>query len=372
MPMRYFPHQISTQRDPKIVRLKHEHGMAGYGVYWSLLEMLYETDDCEMELDTYAISVLLGCEAELVACVINDFNLFTVDSERGRFWSEAARRTMDEYMAEQRAKREFRSERARKAVSVRWTKRETQEPTEEQKTEETLEENTEVSADVDVQTTQSEEENTDETVTPGISEDSDAIKPNEEDSPSQTADAVETDESTVPEAEAEPVSAPVVETTPTSVVEDSAQSTSARLSEFLMAEPIYEPPKMQDESVGVMPEVCEMIILKWNQAVAGTKQVYRGLILDSMSYFYLKQAFELRYTITEIEEAIDVASKEDFPWTLKSVLKPDNLQILLAKKEKNFVQDRKRKPGARTKPGETADTTEAFGINWESYGTDPS
>ena len=124
-------------------------------------------------------------------------------------------------------------------------------------------------------------------------------------------------------------------------------------------------PDEPEEPDGAVGELCEAIIQKWNEAVAGTRQVYRGFTLDAITFQNLREAFNRRYTLPEIEEAIEIAASDDFPWTLKNVLKPDNLEFLRAKKEKGSHDTRPRKSG---KAG-TADENpnEAFGIDWDRY-----
>lgn len=38
----YFPHDFFARKDPKCIALIKDFGMSGYGVYWSLVEMMYE------------------------------------------------------------------------------------------------------------------------------------------------------------------------------------------------------------------------------------------------------------------------------------------------------------------------------------------
>lgn len=38
----YFSHDCNARNDPKILELRMKHGMAGYGIYFSILEKLME------------------------------------------------------------------------------------------------------------------------------------------------------------------------------------------------------------------------------------------------------------------------------------------------------------------------------------------
>ena len=41
----YFPHDSNARHDPKIVAMTAVYGMAGYGYYWAIIEILREQKD---------------------------------------------------------------------------------------------------------------------------------------------------------------------------------------------------------------------------------------------------------------------------------------------------------------------------------------
>mgnify|MGYP002574856207 FL=1 len=48
----YFPHEYNAKDDPKCERLIWEMGMEGYGMFWTLLEVLRAQPDTRTRLPT--------------------------------------------------------------------------------------------------------------------------------------------------------------------------------------------------------------------------------------------------------------------------------------------------------------------------------
>ena len=44
----YFSHDNNARNDEKILMLRAEHGWEGYGIYWALLEMMFESSECSL------------------------------------------------------------------------------------------------------------------------------------------------------------------------------------------------------------------------------------------------------------------------------------------------------------------------------------
>lgn len=106
---RWFSHDYNSRTDGKIMKLRMKHGMEGVGVYWCIVEMLYEENGF-VSLDYDRITFELRTNEELVKSVINDFGLFEVNSER--FWSNAA--------LERLSIRKDKSQQAKSAINKRW------------------------------------------------------------------------------------------------------------------------------------------------------------------------------------------------------------------------------------------------------------
>jgi|GEM_PF-2231662 len=106
----YFPHDYNARNDPKLLKLQMRHGYEGKGIYWDLIESLYEQNGY-MELDSIeAIAFNMKVAPELLRSIITDFSLF--ESDKTRFWSDSALRRLEE--------RQDKSEMARKSAKKRW------------------------------------------------------------------------------------------------------------------------------------------------------------------------------------------------------------------------------------------------------------
>ena len=105
----YFPHDSNARNDERLVKVRMQHGPAGYGVYFMLVERLREDPEYMSVVDYNLIAFDLRIDASLAKSIIRDFGLFafTVDPERGEcFYSESLRQRMarkDEITAKRKA-----------------------------------------------------------------------------------------------------------------------------------------------------------------------------------------------------------------------------------------------------------------------------
>lgn len=74
----YFSHDYTTRADEKIKQLLYHTGMEGYGVYWSIIEDLYQNNN-SLRCDYARLSYDYRCSADLVQKVIESFDLFLLD-----------------------------------------------------------------------------------------------------------------------------------------------------------------------------------------------------------------------------------------------------------------------------------------------------
>ena len=108
----YFSHDYNARADEKIKRLLKKHGMTGYGIFWAIVEDLYNNDN-ELSLDYDGIAYdLHHPDPGIIRSVINDFGLFIVNN--GCFGSDSVERRLSE--------RNAKSERARQKALKRWHK----------------------------------------------------------------------------------------------------------------------------------------------------------------------------------------------------------------------------------------------------------
>lgn len=107
----YFSHDYNARSDLKLTCIKMKHGMAGIGIFWCLIEMLYEQDGY-MPLQYDGIAFELRTDTNVIQSIICECGLFKYDKER--FWSESVLRRLEA--------RNEKSEKARESVNKRWGK----------------------------------------------------------------------------------------------------------------------------------------------------------------------------------------------------------------------------------------------------------
>lgn len=105
----YFSHDYNARNDEKIKRLIRKHGMVGYGIFWSIVEDLYNNANA-LRTDYEGIAYDLRSDCDIVASVVNDFDLFIFNGDF--FGSNSVQERLDQ--------RNSKSESARKSASYRW------------------------------------------------------------------------------------------------------------------------------------------------------------------------------------------------------------------------------------------------------------
>lgn len=118
----YFSHDRDARSDPKVIKLRMQYGMEGYGCYFALLEMMFSESDYSLPYDqeqfdaiAYDLRTSFDIRAFIDRCI--EIGLFASDG--ASFWSNAFRRRT----AEQRGKSQSRSAQASKAASAMWNRR---------------------------------------------------------------------------------------------------------------------------------------------------------------------------------------------------------------------------------------------------------
>jgi uncharacterized phage protein (TIGR02220 family) len=107
----YFSHDYNVRTDDKIKKLIRKHGIEGYGVYWCIVEDLYNNANA-LQLDSEGIAFDLRVDESIIKSILNDFELFTIKGNM--FYSSSVNKRLDE-----RAKK---SSKARDSANARWEK----------------------------------------------------------------------------------------------------------------------------------------------------------------------------------------------------------------------------------------------------------
>lgn len=84
----YFPHDYHARHDPKLEKLRMTMGCEGLGIYWCLIEMIYEQNGRLRLGDIDCFAKVLNSDADKINDVIADFDLFTKNGET--FFSPSA------------------------------------------------------------------------------------------------------------------------------------------------------------------------------------------------------------------------------------------------------------------------------------------
>lgn len=106
----YIKHKISNRSEYVFRKLIERKGAAAYGVYWYVLEELYESGGRMLFEEIESISNALCVRKDFVSSVIKSFSLFQYDSDS--FWSDE--------VIEQIEKRQKLKEKRKEAANKRW------------------------------------------------------------------------------------------------------------------------------------------------------------------------------------------------------------------------------------------------------------
>ena len=73
----WFKHDFYTCNDHKMQKLDFKYPIIGYGIFFKVVEMLYQNDG-KIEYDLDFISHSLNYKKEIVLSVLSDFDLFLI------------------------------------------------------------------------------------------------------------------------------------------------------------------------------------------------------------------------------------------------------------------------------------------------------
>lgn len=107
----YFSHDYNARTDSKIKRLIAKHGMTGYGIYWAIVEDLYQNANA-LPTDYESIAFDIRSNKKTIESIVNDFELFQMNGEV--FGSNSVQRRLDE--------RSEKSQKAKDSANKRWDK----------------------------------------------------------------------------------------------------------------------------------------------------------------------------------------------------------------------------------------------------------
>lgn len=106
----WFSHDYHARTDKELLRLRMKYGLEGIGIFWCIVEMLYEEKGYLMLSECERIAFELQTNIELVNEIIIRFELFKNDGQK--FWSDSILYRL--------GIRKDKSESASKAALKRW------------------------------------------------------------------------------------------------------------------------------------------------------------------------------------------------------------------------------------------------------------
>ena len=108
----YFSHDYNTRNDFKIKKMIMKLGYTAYGVYWALIEDLYNNDN-KVIFDLELLAYDFREDESMINSILNDFDLFTIDN--GYLSSESIARRLE--------LRDAKSDKAKESANKRWSKK---------------------------------------------------------------------------------------------------------------------------------------------------------------------------------------------------------------------------------------------------------
>jgi hypothetical protein len=114
----YFSHDCNARKDEKVLTLLAEHGYEGYGLYWCLVEMMFENQDTAISRKLLkGIAYDLRVDITLLQKVITTcYNTSLFQADKEKIWSNSLRRRKAEWL-EKKNKLSFAGKRG---MESRW------------------------------------------------------------------------------------------------------------------------------------------------------------------------------------------------------------------------------------------------------------
>lgn len=111
----YFSHDANARNDLKCVKLRQDLGMEGYGIFWSIIEILRESVGYKLKKsDLRTISYDLKVSIEIIESVIFNYGLFKINGDT------ISSKRLTQSMFEYNKRKEKFSDAGRLSNDIRW------------------------------------------------------------------------------------------------------------------------------------------------------------------------------------------------------------------------------------------------------------
>ena len=77
----YFQHDHNSRGDEKIIKMRLVHGWHGFGLYWAIIEKLYESTNGDLEKNYPLLAYDLKTTEKTLKSIIEDFGLFDLNGD---------------------------------------------------------------------------------------------------------------------------------------------------------------------------------------------------------------------------------------------------------------------------------------------------
>ena len=105
----YFSHDYNARNDEKIKSLLRKHGMNGYGIFWAIIEELYNNANA-LQFDCERIAYDMRTDSDCIKSILTEFDLFVF--EGNYFGSHSIEKRLEE--------RNIKSKKAQNSAFKRW------------------------------------------------------------------------------------------------------------------------------------------------------------------------------------------------------------------------------------------------------------
>ena len=107
----YFSHDFGARNDEKIIKMLSKDGWTAYGLFWAIIEKLYEAEGY-LTKDYDSIAFDLRTDSDSIKRIIESYSLFKINGDK--FHSKSVLQRLD--------KRAEKSNKAKQSAEYRWNK----------------------------------------------------------------------------------------------------------------------------------------------------------------------------------------------------------------------------------------------------------
>lgn len=112
----WFPHDSTASTDSKLLRLRQKYGWEGYGIYFAILEWMWQSADAKMpESDIEVLGTLLGKRSDFVRHLVDFCEVIGL-------FQKVAGNYLSERLVSEKQKEIEKSAKARQSAENRWRK----------------------------------------------------------------------------------------------------------------------------------------------------------------------------------------------------------------------------------------------------------